>query len=130
MGGPTDDRTTPVVCEACGGDPEDKKTCVWCDRTGMLTPERYAQYRASRSHRITGQFQAWRGIVGDTIAILRERRTRFTAELADKGDALLEVYDRAFEPGSGTGSQDQRTKAVLELRAYHDSVISYLAGIR
>jgi hypothetical protein len=122
-----EDRATPVVCEACGGDEARKLTCMWCERTGMLTAERFALYRASREQRITGQFQAWRAIVGDTVDILEARNTKFTRAMAAEGRKLLLRYDRAFEAGGGV-SQSDRSKAVVELRLYQDRVVSYLAN--
>ena|SRR5277367_6602102 len=124
-----DDRTTPTVCEACGADPDRKETCFWCERTGMMTIDRLALYRASRDQRVTGQFQAFQSIVSDMVEILKERRTPFTDALAGEGSKIMRTYDDALRPGSKM-SQADRSRAVTELRAYHERVVDYLARKR
>lgn len=118
---------TPTVCDACGGDAERKETCFWCERTGMMTPERFALYRASREQRVTGQYQAWNTIVADTVEIIRERNTPFTDKLASEGTRLLKLYDNAVAMGA---SHAERTRAITELREYHERVMGYLARRR
>jgi len=95
----------------------------------MMTIDRLALYRASRDQRVTGQFQAFQSIVSDMVEILKERRTPFTDALAGEGSKIMRTYDDALRPGSKM-SQADRSRAVTELRAYHERVVDYLARKR
>lgn len=91
--------------------------------------DRLALYRASRDQRVTGQFQAYQSIVADMVETLRERNTSFTDALAAEGERIIKAYDQALRLGS-TMSHADRTKAVMELRQYHERVVDYLARKR
>jgi hypothetical protein len=94
-----------------------------------MSTDRLVLYRASRDQRITGQFQAFQSIVTDMVEMLRLRRTPFTDAIAAEGEKILVAYDQALRVGSKM-SQADRSKAVAELRTYHERVLSYLAGKR
>ena len=125
--GSEDDRTTPITCEACGGIPEQRAICIWCERTGLMLPGRLALYRASRAQRITGQFMAYTEIVRDYVAILEKKHVKLADKLAEEGRAVLEEHDLLALRRT---SQQERVEAVKRLREYEGKVLSYLAGER